>query len=95
MAYHSSTGAADINVNPNNNRGPASLTAANLAVHEAQSSSATTDPKPMQRWWSETNDRLVQGRAIQRPNNTVDKDELAKEIERIVQEANDKNEDKK
>lgn len=62
------------------------LTSANLAAHDNRMSAAPEGPTPMQRWYTSTEDRVVQGRAARWWEELVDRDALATEIERIVQE---------
>lgn len=70
------------------------LTAANLAIHDTQMSIAPQDPTPIQRWWMEVNVRVDQRGDETQWNELVDRDELAKEIERIIQQLHQKKDSK-
>lgn len=62
------------------------LTPVNLAEHEARSSAEQKDPTPMQRWYINAEDQIVQGRVGHYWKSNVYRDPLATEIERIIQD---------
>lgn len=62
------------------------LTDANLSVHETHMDASPSGPTPMQRWYTDDTDVAVRGRTTTRSwDNIVDQDELAAEIDRIVE----------
>lgn len=62
-------------------RGPDRLTAASIAAHNAQAATRSKGPTPMERWWMETEDQVVQGRKNARNDGDIVNDRCAKEIE--------------
>ena len=76
-----------------NHNGDASqpLTAANLTAHDTRMSTAPDGPTPMQRWYTNSEDRIVQGRVAHHWEENTDREALAAEIERIVQEVSERN----
>lgn len=61
------------------------LTAATLSAHDTLTIISPSRPTPMQRWFT-SNDRIVRDRQTDNWEDLVERDALAAEIERIVQD---------